>query len=184
MTSDQLTMYFEILGLKKGATEKEVRRAYRTRAKLLHPDVNKSTDAHAKFLLLSKAYNILLAYLKGENIPHNLHSNKENYYTQHYDDWIREKRERQEQEQKIKAEAFEQKRQAFRTNKLYYPTFISIYVAAGACIITGIALLSASFYTVYRTHLITIFALSPIICLGVFLIKNTIDWFRESKRRF
>jgi len=184
MTSDQLLIYYEVLGLKKGATEKEVRKAYRAKAKLLHPDVNKSADANAKFLLLSKAYNILLAYLKGENIPNNLHTNKDNYYTQHYDDWIREKKERQAEEQRLRDEAFEQERTAFRSNRWYYPAFIAIYLATGICIIAGIALVSASFYTVYRTHLITIFALSPIICLGIFLIKNTIDWFRESKRRF
>jgi hypothetical protein len=184
MTSDQLSFYYQILGLKIGASEKEIKKAYRARAKSLHPDINKSADANAKFLSLNKAYNILLAHSKGEQIPKNIHSSKENYYTQHYDDWIREKRERQQEEQRIRAEAFELKRRAFRGNPWYYPMLVSIYIAAGSCIITGIAVLFASFYAVYRTHIIMVFAISPVICLGVFLIKSTLDWFKESKRRF
>ena len=50
---------YEILGLQKGASEMEIKRAYRKLAAKYHPDVNKNTDASEKFKEISSAYEIL-----------------------------------------------------------------------------------------------------------------------------
>ena len=39
--------YYEVLGLKKGATEEEIKKAYRKMAKKYHPDMNPG-DAEAE----------------------------------------------------------------------------------------------------------------------------------------
>lgn len=52
--------YYKIMGLKSGATENEIKSAYRLLAKRFHPDVNPGNAAAAeKFAALGEAYEIL-----------------------------------------------------------------------------------------------------------------------------
>ncbi len=51
--------YYEVLGLKKGASKDEITKAYRTLAKKYHPDINKSPDAPQKFEEIQEAYDVL-----------------------------------------------------------------------------------------------------------------------------
>ncbi len=51
--------YYSILGVPRGATEAEIKKAYRRKAKQLHPDVNKSSEAGAKFSELNEANEVL-----------------------------------------------------------------------------------------------------------------------------
>ncbi len=51
--------FYAILGLSKGASEAEIKTAYKKLAKQWHPDVNKSPDATEKFKELSEAYSVL-----------------------------------------------------------------------------------------------------------------------------
>src|SRR5690554_122003 len=55
-----LSQYYDILGLPENASEEDIRRAYRRKAKEFHPDINKSPDANSKFLLVKKAYEVLM----------------------------------------------------------------------------------------------------------------------------
>ena len=51
--------YYEVLGLSKGASEDEIKKAYRKLSKKYHPDINKEPDADEKFKEVSEAYEIL-----------------------------------------------------------------------------------------------------------------------------
>jgi molecular chaperone DnaJ len=52
--------YYEILGIHKGATESEIKKAYRNLAKKHHPDVNNGDKAaEAAFKEVSEAYEVL-----------------------------------------------------------------------------------------------------------------------------
>ncbi|MBQ5443937.1 MAG: molecular chaperone DnaJ [Erysipelotrichaceae bacterium] len=51
--------YYEVLGISKGASEDEIKKAYRKLAKQYHPDVNKAPDAEAKFKEINEAYEVL-----------------------------------------------------------------------------------------------------------------------------
>jgi len=52
--------YYAVLGLQKGATEKEITRAYRKLAKQHHPDANAGNkEAEEKFKNISAAYDVL-----------------------------------------------------------------------------------------------------------------------------
>ncbi|TVQ61101.1 MAG: J domain-containing protein [Phycisphaerales bacterium] len=51
--------FYEILGLGRTASDTELRSAYRKLARQLHPDVNKSPDAQAKFTEVQEAYDVL-----------------------------------------------------------------------------------------------------------------------------
>ena len=51
--------YYKILGLSKGATEDEIKKAYRKMALKYHPDKNKSKEAEEKFKEIAEAYEVL-----------------------------------------------------------------------------------------------------------------------------
>lgn len=53
--------YYEVLGVDKGASEEELKKAYRKLARKYHPDVNKDNlqEAEAKFKEINEAYNVL-----------------------------------------------------------------------------------------------------------------------------
>lgn len=52
--------YFHILGLEPGASDDEIRKAYRNLAKKYHPDVNQGNDTREKFVEVHQAYSFLL----------------------------------------------------------------------------------------------------------------------------
>ncbi len=52
--------YYKILGVAKGADEKEIKKAYRKLARQYHPDVNPNNrEAEAKFKEINEAYEVL-----------------------------------------------------------------------------------------------------------------------------
>ncbi|TDO19415.1 molecular chaperone DnaJ [Mycoplasma testudineum] len=51
--------YYEILGISKNATAKEIKTAFRNLAKKYHPDINKSHDAEEKMKEVNEAYEVL-----------------------------------------------------------------------------------------------------------------------------
>lgn len=51
--------YYEILGVKRGATDAEIKSAYRKLARKFHPDVNKTKEAESKFKDINEAYEVL-----------------------------------------------------------------------------------------------------------------------------
>jgi len=50
---------YEVLGVSRDADQSEIQRAYRKRARRLHPDVNKDPGAEDEFKELSEAYDVL-----------------------------------------------------------------------------------------------------------------------------
>lgn len=52
--------YYEVLGISKGATDEEVKKAYRQAAKKYHPDLNPGDkEAEAKFKEVNEAYEVI-----------------------------------------------------------------------------------------------------------------------------
>ncbi|WMJ71910.1 J domain-containing protein [Cytophagaceae bacterium ABcell3] len=52
--------YYNILGLKPGASENQIRKAFKKKAKKFHPDLNDSPDAQQMFVKIQEAYDVLL----------------------------------------------------------------------------------------------------------------------------
>jgi DnaJ-class molecular chaperone len=54
-----MTNLYDMLGVSKGASDAEIKKAYRQKARTLHPDVNPDKKAQEKFKTLTGAYEIL-----------------------------------------------------------------------------------------------------------------------------
>jgi molecular chaperone DnaJ len=51
--------YYELLGVERTATEADLKRAFRRKARELHPDVSDAPDAHERFREVVEAYEVL-----------------------------------------------------------------------------------------------------------------------------
>ena len=51
--------YYEVLGLSKGASAAEIKKAYRKLSKQYHPDINKEEGTEEKFKEITEAYEVL-----------------------------------------------------------------------------------------------------------------------------
>jgi hypothetical protein len=62
-----ISEYYNILGLPLNSSREEIKKAYRKQARLFHPDINHSPDAKDKFIMVTEAYDFLIAnHEKGE----------------------------------------------------------------------------------------------------------------------
>lgn len=57
-----LADYYKILGIPVNSSVEEIKKAYRKKAQLYHPDINPAPDAKDLFINLTEAYEFLLAY--------------------------------------------------------------------------------------------------------------------------
>lgn len=51
--------YYKVLGVERGASDDEIKKAYRKLARKHHPDVNKASDAAARMQDINEAYDVL-----------------------------------------------------------------------------------------------------------------------------
>lgn len=66
METDLLQKYAALLEVAPGASIPEIRQAYRRKAVQYHPDKNPSPDAHEQFVLLTEAYQYMVARKSGK----------------------------------------------------------------------------------------------------------------------
>lgn len=63
---NQIERLYALLGVEPGVSAEELKRAFRRKAKEMHPDRSKEPDAHEKFLQLNEAYDFLSKLVSSE----------------------------------------------------------------------------------------------------------------------
>jgi len=133
--------YFKILEIPQDASEMEIKRAYRKKARDFHPSQNKTPNALDKFILVNEAYEILIhkntheIYLEDYNTAHDPLKSEVYYY------WINAARTRAAQHAGLSMKEF-------LNNKFYKNTHMYSYPSLVVFLIVGILLLIAPFITV------------------------------------
>ena len=100
--------YYNILGIRKGASHQEIKQAYREKAKAMHPDVNTSANAHEVFARINEAYDILSDANKRYfyNIGRVTTVKRDPAAQAEYDYWIKQARERANKHAQMPLENF------------------------------------------------------------------------------
>ncbi|MEN8810461.1 MAG: DnaJ domain-containing protein, partial [Flavobacteriales bacterium] len=78
--------YYDILGLQQGASEEEIKKAYRKLAMKYHPDTT-SYDSNEQFLKIKEAYQALTSETNQEQQTESS-SNKNKVFSRRYNRWL------------------------------------------------------------------------------------------------
>lgn len=81
-----LKKYYDILGLQQGASEEEIKKAYRKLAMKYHPDTT-SCDSNEQFLKIKEAYQALTSETNQEQQTESS-SNKNKVFSRRYNRWL------------------------------------------------------------------------------------------------
>ncbi|MCW3788790.1 J domain-containing protein [Plebeiibacterium sediminum] len=111
--------YYHILGVTPNATLDQIKKAYRKKAMVLHPDINKADDAHEQFILLNEAYEYLLK-TQGTHTNHYKRAQQQAQRQAEYQkEW--EQKEREQARERAKAYA-QMKYEAYLNSDIYKTT--------------------------------------------------------------
>jgi hypothetical protein len=170
--------YYSILEISSSATEEEIRRAYRKKAKELHPDVNTSPDAHHQFLLVQKAYQILTDVFSKQQYDRQRRAQDP---LQSYQEWAREQRLRQERAARQQYIDQLAKREHIRKSKMYYPYIAGIYIISLVVLSFCLAILLGCAFLILKYSFFMFFFLLPFICVAAYVLKFTFVKFKEER---
>jgi len=109
-----ISEYYAVLGLPVNSSSEEIKKAYRKKARLYHPDINHDPDAKEKFILATEAYDFLIE-------SHNREALDEQDYFRIVEEWRKYRQDRSRQRAQYYARSsFER----FRKSKYYKSTRI------------------------------------------------------------
>ena len=133
--------YYTVLGLRQGASDDEIRKAYRKKAMEYHPDRNNSPDAQELFIRITEAYEYLISHPYRRNIT-------EDEVRRNYQAWVDYRRA----EARKRAEAYARTSyEEFRKSPIYKSTTVidGTMVFLGLLLATMVIIMSVYGYT-YR----------------------------------
>lgn len=125
--------YFKVLDLNTDASVAEIKKAYRIKARMFHPDLNNSPGAKEKFILATEAYDFLISNF-------NRLGNDENAFLMAMEEWEKYR------QKKAKARAYAYAQSSyikFRKSKFYRTT--RIYDLARIIFGTALSLIVISY---------------------------------------
>jgi hypothetical protein len=114
--------YYQILEIRPGSSAEEIKHAYRKLAKQYHPDINKTEDAHRKFIEITEAYEVLIHQTTYEE----LETGQQPDYN--YEVFIREVREEAQRQARMRYEKFAREHEALRESGLYDVSLLLKYL--------------------------------------------------------
>ena len=108
------TDYYEILSIQSNASIDDIKKAYRKKARLYHPDINPAPDAKDHFISITEAYEFLIA-------NHEKIMTDDQLYQQAMEDWRKYRQDRSRKRATVYARA---SYGTFKNTKFYKTTRI------------------------------------------------------------
>jgi hypothetical protein len=105
------TDYYEVLGLHASSSVEEIKKAYREKARLYHPDINPSPEAKDLFIAITEAYDFLMS-------NHDKINTDDQAYKQAMEDWRKYRQDRSHK----RARAYSRTSYTSFTNTKFYKT--------------------------------------------------------------
>jgi hypothetical protein len=128
--------YYEILGIQSNASIDDIKKAYRKKARLYHPDINPAPDAKDHFISITEAYEFLIANYQKIKTDDQL-------YQQAMDDWRKYRQDRSRKRASVYARS---SYETFKSTKFYKTTRI---FDGTSIIFSFIVSIMVLIYTVY-----------------------------------
>ncbi len=176
------TNYYDLLEIPRTATVQQIRKAYRSKAKVYHPDVNMQSNAHMHFLILTQAYETLMDPNKRHIYDMALISNSEHLLT--YEQWKEIEKRKQKEDEEIAYADFLKRKEAFQQSVYFKPARIAFYIVPMLSYLFSISILLFCAWIMWSYHPVFFFVFLPVLCLSVYLIFATPKWLNEAKKYF
>jgi len=128
--------YYEILGIQSNASIDDIKKAYRKKARLYHPDINPAPDAKDHFISITEAYEFLIA-------NHEKIMTDDQLYQQAMEDWRKYRQDRSRKRATVYARS---SYGTFKNTKFYKTTRI---FDSTSIIFSFIVSIMVLIYTVY-----------------------------------
>ena len=174
--------YYDLLEIPKNASNEQIRKAYRTKAKQYHPDMNMQSNSHMHFLILRQAYETLIDPNKRHLYDIAMISNSEHLLT--YAQWKEIERRKMEEMEAAEQEAFLKRKEQFQESNYFKPAKALLFLGPVVLYFLGTSILGICLWLMWTYHLMFFFLFLPFICLAIFLLLATPKWLREAKRYF
>ncbi|GAB4278049.1 MAG: hypothetical protein Kow0068_01490 [Marinilabiliales bacterium] len=133
-----INYYYKVLGVSHTSTIKEIKSAFRNKAKLYHPDINPEINSTEEFIKINEAYRALMNY----------RTTGKNKHSVSYEQWIAQRKARARAEAayyaKMRYENFK-KSSLYKTTRIVSKFLWFIYILIGI-----IMFVSPIFYTITR----------------------------------
>lgn len=177
--------YFNILGLPADSSLDDIKKAYRQKARLFHPDLNKNPDAIDRFIAVTEAYEFLVSNF--DKVANDAES-----FRQAMEDWRKYRQDRSKQRARVYARASYirfRKTQLYKTTRIFDGTTVLFSMAISIMVIAYTV-----FGYVYRLkHPIpqfgkpSVFIFIVLLLLGILFFSFSIIYLKEyrssSKKR-
>ena len=168
-----LTDYYAILGLPVNSSLEDIKKAYRKKARLYHPDINHAPNAKDQFIGATEAYEFLIA-------NHESIKTDDEAYRQAMEDWRKYRQDRSRR----RANAYARTSyNTFKSTKFYNTTriFDGTTIVISLIISIVVLILTISGYTIRQRHTLpgtekpSVFAFIELLTLGmVFFVVSFI----------
>ena len=174
--------YYDLLEIPRTATVKDIRKAYRSKAKVYHPDVNMQSNAHVHFLILTQAYETLIDPNKRHMYDMALISNTEHLLT--YEQWKEIERRKQKEEEEIAHQEFLTRRTVFQQSAYFKPARMVLFIAPVLGYLISISILLSCIWIMWKYHPMFFFVFLPFLCFSIYLLLATPKWVKLFKKYF